>query len=193
MDEVEARHAKAMRNAKVLAGKAEQMKIKNRAISLLNRVAERKLWKSPPPRLQSPENNEEQVDIGHFASKFLKVVNKSVQSRKFKKSQEFLRRLLPYSHEPKLFDVQDSKHFYHPSSKLLVTTENHAKDYMGLGTENLNPLLAKRKNDSPDDYKLTIHSPPRFKISQNFKKYYSGGPVDDDDRIFQVLSMRDCH
>lgn len=177
---------KAVRHNKVLAGKEEQKKIKHRAISLLNRVAERKLWKSPPPRIQKPEDNEDgPVDIGHFASKFLKVVNKSVQARKFQKSQEFLRRLLPYHHEPKAFDVQDSKHFYHPSSKLLVTTENHVKDYMGLGTENLNPLLAKRRNDSPDDYKLTIHSPPRFKNSQNFRKYYSGGPVDDDDRIFQ--------
>ena len=170
---------------KVFEGMNEQRRIKRKAISLINKIEEKKHWKIPIEQ-RVKEEQQRAVDIGHFADKFLKVVNNKVAARKLKRAQEFLRRLLPSHPRKETIDVEASRHAYHPSSKLIVKNENRSNDYLGLRTDNLNPAIAKRKNDSMDLYKLHIHSPPNLKDRRKFKSFYSGGPIDNEEKIFQV-------
>jgi len=173
------------RHLKVAEGMNEQRKIKRKAISLINKIEEKKKWKVPIEQKIKQQQNQA-VDIGHFADKFLKVVNNKVTARKLKNARDFLKRLLPGQNRQDKIDVEASRHAYHPSSKLIVKTGNRSNDYLGLGTDNLNPVIAKRKNDSMELFKLHLHSPPHLKNRIKFKSFYSGGPVDNEERIFQV-------
>lgn len=182
----------AKRQQKVLQGKEEQRKIKKRAASLLEKVEERKQWRKSKARQEPPQTPLEQqthININKFAQKFLQIIADKKQSKKAQNAQEFLRRLLPYNSPKSSTEVKESQHFYHPPSKMLIKPDpnnTNTKDYLGLGTDSMNPSLAKRKNEPTEKYKLNIHSEPVLRVSSNFKGYYSGGPADDDDRVFQV-------
>jgi len=170
---------------KVAEGKQEQMKIKRRALSMLSKAEERKKWRENSAKMIDDGPKTPNVDIEHFADKFLKVVDEKISNRKLQKAQNFLKRLLPYQPKQSPIDLDVSRHYFHPSSKIIVKNNNRSNDYLGLGTDNLNPAIAKRKNDKVENFKLHIHSSPVFKINRNFKRFYSGGPEDDDTRVFQ--------
>ena len=185
---IERKNQQMENHIKVAQGKQEQMKIKRRALSMLSKVEERKKWRENFAKINDQDNKSplsKDVNIEHFADKFLKVVDQKIANRKFQKAQNFLKRLLPYQQKQNPIDVEASRHYFHPSSKIIVKNNNRSNDYLGLGTDNLNPAIAKRKNDKVDDFKLHIHSSSVLKINRNFKRFYSGGPEDDDTRVFQ--------
>ena len=75
-----------------------------------------------------------------------------------------------------LLDVKTSKRVHHPSSKILITTEERQKDFLGLAPNIVDPKLMKRANEDPKEYLLQIRSALPLKNKKLFSKYYSGGP-----------------
>lgn len=75
-----------------------------------------------------------------------------------------------------VIDVNASKRYNHPSSKILIINEERQKDFLGLIPSVADPKLSKRVNEDPNQFSLQIHSSPTLKGKQLFSRYYSGGP-----------------
>ena len=147
-------------------------------------MEEKKGW--TPSRANTP-SHKRTVDLKHFTSKLLKPIKDKVEARKLQENKNFLMTIIRTKSAPRIINPDESKRFYHPPSKILVkpvTAQN--KDFMGLDGNSLPTKLALRKNESVDDFKLKMHSPPTMKIPSNFRNYYSGGPSNEEDIIFQV-------
>ena len=92
-----------------------------------------------------------------------------------------------------VIDVTSSKRFHHPSSKLIINSEDRQKDFLGLIPMIADQKMNKRANEDPRQYSLQIHSSPNLKKPQLFSRYYSGGPPEYEDKSTNVrVSLITC-
>jgi len=161
----------------------ENRRIRDKIVGVLQKMEEKKSW--APSTVNTPSARKT-IDFKHFTSKLLKPIKDKVEARKLQENKNFLMTLVRTKSAPRIINPEESKRSYHPPSKILVkpmTTQN--KDFMGLDSNSLQPKLALRRNESVKDFKVSMHSPPTMRISSNFKRYYSGGPSNEEDVIFQ--------
>jgi len=166
----------------------ENKRIREKIVGVLNKMEEKKSWVSS--RANTPSHRKT-IDFKHFTAKLLKPIKDKVNARKLQENKNFLMTLVRTKSAPRIINPDESKRFHHPPSKIIVkATPTHTKDFMGLDSNSLPSKLAQRKNEQVEDFKISMHSPPNLKISSNFRNYYSGGPSNEDDRIFQVHFLR---
>jgi len=170
---------------RVLQGMEEQQRVKRKLLNFLREYQKKQILKNTD---RSQETEIYDVDVGHFAKKLMKPIQQKVETRKLIQNENFLRQVvhLPSGPKEKLVDVKESRHFFHPPSKVVVDPEKHTRDFMGLGASLQDPLVAQRLNEPPSAYQLNINSPPSLKNPLNFRKFYSGGPGETEIEIFQV-------
>lgn len=181
IQEKEKVHERVLR---VEEGIVDQRRFKRKINNLLSRIESKKS--------QSKEETLDDsltVDIAHFKSKLMKPIKEKVYNRKIKQNEEFLKSLTDrtkkYSTKETILKV--TRHKYHPPSKLVVDSEKHVRDFMGLSSNLLDPLILSRPKESPKDYQLRITESPQLKNNKSFQKYYSGGPQENENELFQVL------
>jgi hypothetical protein len=170
---------------KVLQGLEEQKRVKKKVVNFLREYQQRQIMKN---RDRASSSDQFGMDITHFAKRFMKPLNNKKESKKLEQNETFLRNLVHIPSHPKegLLDVKKSRHYFHPPSKVVVDPEKHTRDFMGLGASLQDPLIAQRTNEPPSAFQLQINSPPALRVPHNFRKFYSGGPVDLEGEVFQV-------
>lgn len=163
----------------IQAAQSEQRKVKKKLIDALNRMEEKKKVAQPN---SATSRSAYRINLDQ-SSHILK--NDSTHSpRSFKEI------LFPFSRshsQPKIVDISTSRRYYHPPSKIMLKSpKDGMKDFLGLEGFLLSGKPAERRDEQPEFFKLGIHSPSSFRNSLDFKRYYAGGPLDEDERIFQV-------
>lgn len=95
-------------------------------------------------------------------------VHERVQTRNINHKEHFLE-VLSGKKEPKQqFNLKKAKHSYHPPSKVLIEGDQHQRDFLGMGSHLPDPLIARRPNEDPKEFKLPIHAPSKLKNKKKF-------------------------
>jgi hypothetical protein len=172
------------RKIKVDNGMEEQKRYKRKIVNLLNRVEHKN--KSKP---KTDQNENENIDINYFKSKFMTPIKRKAASAKARRNEEFLSSLTDQTKkfDKKSTDLKITRHQFHPPSKLNVNTEKHVRDFMGLSPNALDPMIVQRPTESVQNFQLKILESPKLRNSRLFQKYYSGGPPDTENELFQVI------
>jgi len=144
--------------------------------------------KSQSPRDRTPETKRfiGRIDLRHFTQKLLKPIQAKIEARRLKENEEFLMTFVKSKSRPRIVDFEESRRNFHPPSKILLKPSNNHKDFMGLETFSIVPKTARKRNESVEDYKLYLHSPPSARNIEKFRRFYSGGPVEDEKMMFSV-------
>ncbi len=161
----------------------ERQKIKHKLLDTLHKIEKQSWWNQESA---SPDHKKIKLDLKFFTSKLLKPIQEKVEARRLKENKEFLMTFVKSKSKPKLLDIEESKRLYHPPSKVLLKPTSSQKDYMGLDPFQAPCKTARKRNESVEDFKLHLHSPLSARNPVNFKNFYSGGPSDENLRIFQV-------
>lgn len=168
------------------ANRAHQKKIKERIVGYLDKMEEKKKWKRPLSQKRNLELQSEASMMRSFTSGSERFSKEENQTKITPTNQaEFLRAFVRTPNPPKAFNLKLSQHYYHPSSKLYLTSDPQQKDFMGLATTFTDQKI-RASVENPEDFKLHIHSHSLLKDKSNFKRYYSGGPREQEHLIFQV-------
>lgn len=176
----------------------EQTKIKTRIVKFLDKVEEKKHWKkfkNEEPKLDSSYSSgpvftrqttiRDQVKEEDDEETSVKQQKKPETDPQTVKAFNFLKAFVRSPTYSKSNDIKLIKHFYHPSSKLISPSDPHQKDFLGVPTSFNDQKIKTVTHEDPNDYRLHIHSAAVLKDKPNFRKYYSGGPADTDENIFQ--------
>jgi len=194
IDKVHKGDYKMRKNVEFAIKRHEQAQVKHRIVRFLDKHEEKKHWKKfeNEPKLDASDSS---IPLTRNVSMKVPPLEDDEEEQPKQKVQEvhpgqtkafnFLRAFVKSPTYLKEKDLKMSKHAYHPSSKLISPSDPHQKDFMGVPTSFNDQKIKTVTHENPDDYKLHIHSPAVFKEKQNFRKYYSGGPADLDENIFQ--------
>ena len=165
-------------------GVEERKRIKEKLMTALHKIEK----KSQSPRERTPEMKRFKIDLKHFTQKLLKPIQAKVEARRLKENEDFLMTFVKSKTRPRIVDFEESRRNFHPPSKILIkpSSSNH-KDFMGLETFSIAQKTARKRNESIEEYKLSLHGHPSDRNSVKFRKFYSGGPVDDEHQMFNVF------
>ena len=190
---------KMKQNVELQTKRYEQTKIKTRIVKFLDKVEEKKHWKkfkNEEPKLDSSYSSGPTITRQATIRDQVKEEDGDEEaSVKQKKKPEtdpstvrafnFLKAFVRSPTYSKSNDIKLIKHYYHPSSKLISPSDPHQKDFLGVPTSFNDQKIKTVTHEDPNDYKLHIHSAAVLKDKPNFRKFYSGGPADADENIFQ--------
>ena len=189
MKQVQEKHSLVEHKEKIVQGICEQKKAKSKMIIHLNKLQEKKAWKSP-----STERTSYDKRVKKTQEKDSKFNEEEDEESKIRGSKtEHYTRLIEMSDQHKMIDKKINKHKYHPASKIIMpqtenNNSNNRNDFLGLQAYIVDYKFLKRKNDDVNLYHLGIHSPFGLKNSTSFAKFYSGGP-DQREELFNVHKM----
>ncbi len=163
--------------------RGHQQQVRKRIIGFLSKLEEKKKW-NKPKRYQTIDDMWSEVSMTRSITSERQLYNKNEKNAAKGTNGSFLKAFVRVPNSPKAFNLKVSQHTYHPPSKLLLQSDPHQKDFMGLGTHFTDQKMGK--HETSNNLKLGLHENPALKNKENFKKYYSGGPEDQHQLIFQV-------